>query len=117
MHHLALHSDPAPVDNPYQAKALPQRLIQILLNHAGHLSRLERMEINPVFNREFHRLVHKDRIPPIVAARAAVPPVAGIYRPDRRTATVPDAPSARLFSRVATTAAAGTTPFSCAMRA
>ena len=81
------------------------------------LSRLERMEINPVFNREFHRLAHRDRIPPIVAARAAVPPVARIYRPDRRTATVPGAPSARLFSRVATTAAAGTTPFSCAMRA
>jgi hypothetical protein len=109
MHDLTLHSDPAPVDYPYQAKAFPQRLIQILLNYAGHLSRLESVEINPVFDREFHRLAHRDRIPPIVAPQAVTPPVARpgrLYRLDRRTATVPGVPSARCFSRVATTAVA-----------
>jgi hypothetical protein len=117
MNDLALHSDAAPVHYPDQAEFPLQGLVKVFFDDACHIARLERVQIYPVFDRDFHRFAHRieSRHASLSGqnSRLSWKP----YRFGRRTAIVLGALSASPSDRVATACAAWGTPFSCAMRA
>jgi hypothetical protein len=57
LHDLTLHADTPAVDDAHLRETSLQRLTKVFLDHALDFPRLEGVEIDPILDRHFDRLV------------------------------------------------------------